>query len=99
MESPKDSHWKMVKIILRYVVGTLNFGLWYTQSKDNQISGYIDSDFVGSLDDWKSASGYAFHLSTNLVSWASKKQPIVSISSVEVEYVAATLASCQAVCI
>jgi hypothetical protein len=97
MESPKDSHWKMVKRILRYVAGTLNFGLWYTQSDDNHLSGYTDSDFAGSLDDRKSTSGHAFHLGTNLISWASKKQPIVSISSAEAEYVTATSASCQVV--
>jgi hypothetical protein len=97
MESPKDSQWKMAKRILRYVAGTLNFGLWYSQSKDNHLSSYTDSDFAGSLDDQKSTSGYAFHLGTNQISWASKKQPIVSISSAEAEYVAATSASCQAV--
>jgi hypothetical protein len=97
MESPKDSHWKMVKWILRYVAGTLNFGLWNTQSDNNHLSGYIDDDFVGSLDDRKSTSGHVFHLGTNLISWASKKQPIVSISSTETEYVAATSACCQAV--
>jgi hypothetical protein len=81
MESPKDSHWKMAKRILRYVAGTLNFGLWYTQSDNNHLSSYTDSDFAGNLDDQKSISGHAFHLGTNLISWASKKQPIVSISS------------------
>jgi hypothetical protein len=96
MESPKYSHWKMVKMIMRYVAGTLNFCLWYTQSDDNHFSSYTDSDFAGSLDDWKSTSGHAFHLGTNLISWASKKQPIVSISSTEVEYVDATSASYQA---
>jgi hypothetical protein len=54
MESPKDSHWNMVKRILRYVAGTLNFVFWYTQSIDNHLFGYTDSDFVGSLDDRKS---------------------------------------------
>jgi hypothetical protein len=97
MESPKNSHWKMVKRILKYVAGTLNFGLWYTQSDDNHLSGYTNSDFASSLDDRKSTSGHFFHLGTNLISWASKKQPIVSISSAEAEYVAATSASCQAV--
>ena len=82
---------------MRYVVGTLNFGLWYTQSDDNHLSGYIDSDFAGSLDYRKSTSGHVFHLGMNLISWASKKQPIVSISSVETEYVAATSASYQVV--
>jgi hypothetical protein len=51
----------MAKTILRYVAGTLNFGLWYTQSEDNHLSGYIDSDFAGNLDDRKNTSGYAFH--------------------------------------
>jgi hypothetical protein len=97
MESPKDSHWKMEKRILRYVAGTLNFGLWYTKSDSNQLSGYTDSDFAGILDDRKSTSGYVFQLGMNLISWASKKQPIVSISSAEAEYVAATSASFQAV--
>ena len=87
----------MAKRILRYVVGTLNFGLWYTQSEDNHVSSYTDCVFVGNLDDWKNTLGYVIHLGTNLISWASKKQPIVSISSAEAEYVAATLASCQAV--
>jgi hypothetical protein len=97
MKSPKDSHWKMAKRILSYVAGTLNFGLWYTQSNDNNLSGYIDNDFAGNLDDRKSTSGHVFHLGTNLISWASKKQPIVSIYFVEVEYVTATSDSCQAV--
>jgi hypothetical protein len=95
MESPKVSHWKMEKTILRYVVGTLNFGLWYTKFANNHLFGYTDSDFVGNLDDWKNSSWYAFHLGTNLISWASKKQTIVSISSAEVEYVTATSSSCQ----
>jgi hypothetical protein len=97
MESPKDSHWKMAKQILRYVAGTLNFGLWHTKPDSNQLSSYTDSDFAGSLDDRKSTSGHVFQLGTNLISWASKKQLIVSISSAEAEYVAATSASCQAV--
>jgi hypothetical protein len=97
MESPKDSHWKMEKRILRYVLGTLNFGLWYTKSDSNQLYGYTDSDFAGSLDDRKSTSRHFFQLGMNLISWASKKHPIVSISYAEVEYVDATLASCQVV--
>ena len=87
----------MEKRILRYVAGTLNFGLWYTKSDSNQLSGYTNSDFASSLDDRKSTSGHVFQLGTNLISWASKKKPIVSISSAEAEYVAATSASCQAV--
>jgi hypothetical protein len=82
---------------LRYVAGTLHFGLWYTKFDSNQLSGYKDSDFAGNLDYKKNTSGHVFQLGTNLISWASKKQPIVSISFAEAKYVATTLASCQAV--
>ena len=58
---------------------------------------YIDKDFAGSIDDRKNTSGYAFHLGTNLISWASQKQPIMSMSYAEAEYVAATTAACHAV--
>jgi hypothetical protein len=85
----------MEKRILRYVARTLNFGLWYTKSDSNQLSGYTDSDFAGNLDDRKNTSGHVFQLGTNLISWTSKKQPIVSISSAEAEYVVATSPFCQ----
>jgi hypothetical protein len=49
------------------------------------------------MDDRKNTSGYIFHLGSGGISWASKKQPIVALSSVEAEYVAATSIACQAV--
>ena len=61
------------------------------------LTGYTDSDYVRSTDDKKSTSGYAFHFGKNMISWESKKQPIVSVSSTEAEYVAATTKSCHAV--
>lgn len=59
MKSPEDSHWKVAKRILRYVAGTLNYGLLYKNSKDYSLSGYIDSDYAGSFDDQKITSEYA----------------------------------------
>ena len=59
--------------------------------------GYNDSDFVGSIDDRKSTSGYVFSIGSGAVAWASKKQPIVTLSSAKAEYVAATAAACQTV--
>ena len=97
MESPKDSHWNVGKRILRYVAGTLGYGLWYTHTPGNTLTRYADSYFARSIDDRKTTSGYAFHLGTNLISWASQKQPIVSMSSAKVEYVAATTSTCHAV--
>ena len=75
MESPKDSHWKFGKIILRYVART-RYGIWCTHTLDNTLIGYSDSDFTGSIDDRKSTYGYAFHLGTNMISWESKKNPL-----------------------
>eukprot|EP00253_Pinus_taeda_P020674 PITA_20674 len=58
---------------------------------------YTDSDCAGSVDDKKSTSGYVFHMGSGAISWASKKQPVVSLSTTEVEYVATTTTACQAV--
>lgn len=89
MESPKDTHWKVGIFFLRYIIGTIQYEIFYVDWKDNYVVGYIDNDFAGTIDDRKSISNYAFHLGTTLISWASKKQPIVSISSAQVEYVTA----------
>ncbi|XP_059077974.1 secreted RxLR effector protein 161-like [Cryptomeria japonica] len=97
MESPKVTHWNVGKRILKYVSGTKNYGIFYSRSNDFKLVGYTDSDCAGSIDDRKSTSGYAFHFGSGIVSWASKKQTIVTLSSTEAEYVAATWAACQVV--
>ena len=56
-----------------------------------------DSDWVGSLDDRKSTSGYIFCLGSNVIAWSSKKQKTVALSSAEAEYIAATDAACEAI--
>ena len=81
MEYPKIYHWKVGKRILRYITGTIDYGICYSTSEDDPLVGYIDSDFADSVDDRRSTYGYAFMLCTCLISWASKKQPIITISS------------------
>ena len=62
-----------------------------------KLIGYTDSDNGGSIDDIKRTSSYTFHFGVGVVSWDSKKEPIVTLSSAEVEYVAMTSDACQAV--
>ena len=83
MEKPKDAHWQAAKIILRYVKGTKRFGILYTASECSDLVGYTDSDWAGSVDDRNSTSGYVFHMGSGAISWASKKQPIVALSTAE----------------
>jgi len=96
-ESPKDSHWQVGKIILRYIVGTIRYDILYSSTSNDFLIGYTDSDFASSLDDRKSTLGYVFHIGSSVISWAFKKHPIVTISSAEVAYVEATVATCQSV--
>eukprot|EP00253_Pinus_taeda_P008063 PITA_08063 len=97
MERPKEAHWQAAKRILRYVKGTKSFGILYNVSECSDLVGYTDSDWAGSIDGRKSTSGYVFHMGSGAISWASKKQSIVALSTAEAEYVAATAAACQAV--
>ena len=95
MEKPKEAHWQAAKRIPRYVKETKRFGILYTASENSELVGYTDNDWAGSVDDRKSTSGYVFHMGSGAISWASKKQPIVALSTVEAEYVVATAATCQ----
>jgi len=97
MDTLKSTHWQAGKRILRYIAGTIDFGIRYTSNLNFELIGYTDSDFAGSIDDRKSTSGYVFSLGSRSVAWASKKQPIVTLSSTEAEYVAGVAAACQAV--
>src|ERR1051325_6315940 len=86
---PKVSHINQVKRIQKYVSGTYNYGMLYSHGCDPILSGYCDADWAGSVDDKKSTSGGCFFLGNNLISWFSKKQNCVSLSTTEAEYIAA----------
>lgn len=89
MSNPLSTHMLAVKRILRYVKGTLDLGLLIRpQLISSCISAYSDADWAWCVDTRRSTTGYLIYLGTNLVSWCSKKQPTVSHSSAESEYLA-----------
>ncbi|KAJ9536116.1 hypothetical protein OSB04_un000710 [Centaurea solstitialis] len=90
---PRDSHLKAVKRILRYLKGTPDFGLWYPKGSSFELIGYTDSDHAGCKLDRKSTSGACQFLGNKLVSWSSRKQNCVSLSTAEAEYIAACCCS------
>jgi len=97
MEQPTVEHQGAVKQILRYLTGTLDFGLDYTKALGGtRFIGYTDSDLAGDVDTSKSTSGSLFFLGSCLVSWHSIKQKVVALSSCEAEYIAASTATTQA---
>jgi hypothetical protein len=85
MHDPREPHLTAMKRILRHLCGTLNFRLlrW---SSTTELRVYTDVDWVGCPDTRRSTSGYVVFLGDNLVSWSSKRQPVVSRSSAEAEY-------------
>ena len=97
--NPSGEHWQSVKRILRYIKGTLDLGIQFDGSKEDELklSGFVDADWGGDVNGRKSQSGYIFSLCGGVVSWASKKQTSVALSSTEAEYVAACLATQEAI--
>ena len=81
--NPKEAHVLAIKRIFRYLKGTTEFGLWYPKGNELTLVAYTDADWAGSIDDRKSTSGATLYLGDCLVSWSSKKQPSVSLSTVE----------------
>ncbi|KAK1683226.1 hypothetical protein QYE76_044074 [Lolium multiflorum] len=86
MHAPRDPHWAAVKRILRYIRGTMDFGLSLHASTATNIVAYSDADWAGCPDTRRSTSGYCVYFGPSLISWSSKRQPTVSRSSAEAEY-------------
>jgi transposase InsO family protein len=93
--APKQSHLIAVKRIFKYLKGTMNYGLWYPRNQNFQLSVYSDVDWANCMDERKSTSGGAFFLGDSLVAWLSKKQGSISLSTTEVEYIAAATCCTQ----
>ena len=89
LENPSSEHEAAAKRVLRYLKGTTNIGLTFKLRPNEPIVlGYSDSDWAGDIETRKSTSGYAFFVAGGLVSWMSRRQSVVTLSSTEAEYVA-----------
>eukprot|EP00253_Pinus_taeda_P024706 PITA_24706 len=83
MVKPTKLFWKAGKHILRYLRGTSGYGLWYRQEDEVKLCGFTDADWAGSPTDIKSTSGGVFSIGSTTVSWYSRKQRFVALSSAE----------------
>jgi hypothetical protein len=93
MVEPRQRHCVAAKHILRYLKGTITYGLRYTSSGNLFLHGYADVDWTESPVDRKSTFGYCFNLGSAMMSWSSRKQGPNAQSTAEVEYIAASDAS------
>ena len=85
--NPKESYMTVLKRIIKYVKTTAEFGVWYSKDTNDVLVGYSDTDWTGNVDDIKSTSGGCFYVGNNLVSWMSKKQNSISLSTTEAGYI------------
>ncbi|KAK5772763.1 hypothetical protein PVK06_049057 [Gossypium arboreum] len=97
MHCCNEKHFQTAKRVLRYIKGTLSYGMMFTKAESIKLIGYADSDWAGSIDDMKSTSRYLFTLGSAIFCWSSKKQTIVAQSTAKAEYVAAAGAVNQAI--
>ncbi|KAL0402265.1 UNVERIFIED_CONTAM: Retrovirus-related Pol polyprotein from transposon RE1 [Sesamum latifolium] len=93
MQNPKKPHLEAVRRILRYMKGTLSYGIMFQKCDACRLVGYCDADYAGDHDTRRSTTGYIFMLGSGAVSWCSKRQPTVSLSMTEAEYRAAAMAA------
>ncbi|CAM8993818.1 unnamed protein product [Rhodiola kirilowii] len=93
--NPSEDHWRAVHRVLRYLKGTMNLGLVYSEFP-SVIEGYSDASWISNEEDHSSTSGWVFLLGGGAISWASKKQTCISSSTMESEFVALAAASKEA---
>ena len=101
MSKPEKEHWTTIKRVFKYLRGTTDHAICY-QGKVGpdrvlDVHGFVDADWAGELDHRRSTSGYVFNLFGGSISWMSKKQVVVALSTTQVEYMAATHTSKEVV--
>ena len=82
------NHWNALIHVVSYIKNTIDYGLTYSRDSDLSPSAYVDADYGGCKDTRRSTSGYVFMMAGGAVSWSSRRQTTVALSTVEAEYVA-----------
>ena len=95
MSRPSNEHWSAIKRVLRYVKGTMDFGLSFKHTDNFELQGYSDADWGGDVN--TRTSGYIFGTVGSSISWKSNKQSVVALSTTESEYIALCQATQEAV--
>ena len=86
--NPGLEHWKALMHVIGYIKNTLDYGLTYSRDSDLSPHAFVDADYGGCKDTRRSTSGYVFMMAGGPVTWSSKRQATVALSTVEAEYVA-----------
>lgn len=97
MELPTNLHSQAAKRVFRYLQGTTDFGVFYKKGAVSRLIGFTDSNYAGDLNDRRSTSANVFMMSSGAVSWSSRKQQVVTLSTTEAEFIAAATSACQAI--
>ena len=95
MQTPRDIHLDCAKRVLRYVSGTMDYGILYKLATLIRLKGYTDADWAVYNADRRSTSGFFFSLDIGAISWSIEKQVNVALSSTETEYKGAAVAACE----
>ena len=96
--TPGKEHMHALDHVFCYLCATHNYALVFNgKSGDHSLLGYVDADWASTVADQKSISGYVFTLAGAAISWSSKKQDCIALSSTEAEYIAGTHASKHAI--
>nr|XP_043615342.1 secreted RxLR effector protein 161-like [Erigeron canadensis] len=96
IQEPTQTHYQVLKKIMRYIKGTSNFGVFYPKGGMNKLCGFSDSSHSVDIDDGKSTTGVVFYFGNAPITWNSQKQNTVALSSCQAEFMVTTSAACQA---
>ncbi|KAJ0546766.1 putative RNA-directed DNA polymerase [Helianthus annuus] len=97
MQDPRKPHMVALKEVLKYIKATAGKGIQFRKEVEPKLSGFCDADYAGDVNKRRSTTGYVFLFGSSPVSWCSKRQPTVSLSSTEAEYRAAAMAAQECV--